>query len=140
MHKSIKILGCFAILAAPFFAATPAHAVTHTDWSSQHADMDSVRSDREELQGERDRLKEQCMDAKGQGRSACEEKMADLRKREEALHEKMETVHENRETAHEIHHQKKMEAHKAVVNKTPAKKAAKKHKKPATTAPSDQNQ
>ena len=48
----ILIRAAFAALSLAVAIAPPAHADTHTDWSSQHADMEGVRSEREELQRE----------------------------------------------------------------------------------------
>jgi hypothetical protein len=122
MRKSLQLLGCLAILAAPMIAL-PAHAQTGSpmpppadgggappppqahmppggsgggqggEWRQEHEEMVQMRA-------EHDRLKTQCMNTKGQDRSECQAKMKALHDKMQATREKMHAMHEKREAEH----------------------------------------
>jgi hypothetical protein len=108
MRKSLQLMGCLAILAAPMLAvpvhaqnATPpvaggAQPDAGTQWRQDHARMQQLRAQREEIQAEHDRLKMQCMDAKGQDLTDCQQKMKTLHAKQVALHQQMKALHDKR--------------------------------------------
>src|ERR1700722_2629243 len=81
MQRSLRLLGCLAIIALPMIAL-PVHAETgnpppptkdsggHDQWREgrheDHEEMQEMRTEREQLESQRDSLKARCMDAKGQ--------------------------------------------------------------------------
>jgi hypothetical protein len=159
MLKSLRLLGCLAIIAAPVIAL-PVHAETgspppptkgdHEGWRTQHyqehQEMQEMRTEREQLESERDSLKARCMDAKGQDRSSCETQMKGLREREAAMHQKMEGMHQEMHAQHEEHREEWRKEHhgewKAKHNQTgkPAPSGTPTSGKSAPGKPSDSEQ